>query len=111
MAEKKQIFRVIFHNQGEVFEVYASNIYQCDLYGFVEIEGYIFGERSQLLVDPSEEKLKSAFSGVKRSFIPLTSIIRIDEVEKEGVSKVSAGNGEKVAQFPVPPMPRGGLDK
>ncbi|MDC0889580.1 DUF1820 family protein, partial [bacterium] len=62
------IFKIIFFNQGEIFEVYARQIYQSDLYGFIEIEEMVFGERSQLVVDPSEEKLKSEFDGVNRSY-------------------------------------------
>ena len=91
-----QIFKVIFFNQGQIYELYARQIFQSDLYGFIEVEEFIFGERSQMLVDPSEEKLKSEFDGVKRSYIPMHSVIRIDEVTKEGVVKVSeakAGSG------------------
>ncbi|MFK0569753.1 DUF1820 family protein [Endozoicomonas sp.] len=97
------IFRVIFQNQGEVFEVYARQIFQSELWGFIEVEEFVFGERSQLLVDPSEEKLKTVFEGVKRSYIPLSAIIRIDEVEKEGASKVSEVKGDNVRPFPVMP--------
>ncbi|MBU2712273.1 DUF1820 family protein [Zooshikella sp. WH53] len=99
----KPIFRVTFLNQGKVYEVYVKQIFQSDLYGFVEIEEFIFGERSQLVVDPSEEKLKSEFAEVKRSFIPITSVIRIDEVEKEGVGKICDIKGDKVTPFPFPP--------
>ena len=53
---KTQVFRVIFQNEGEVFEVYARQIFQSELWGFIEVEEFAFGERSQLLVDPSEEK-------------------------------------------------------
>ena len=83
------VYKVIFQNGGQVFEVFARQIYQSDMWGFIEVEEFVFGERSQILVDPSEEKLKNEFSGVKRSYIPLQSIIRIDEVDKEGSSKVS----------------------
>ena len=51
------IYKIIFFNQGQIFEIYARQIYQSDLYGFIEIEELVFGERSQLQVDPSEEKL------------------------------------------------------
>ena len=71
------VFRVIFQNQGEVFEIYARQIFQSELWGFIEVEEFLFGERSQLLVDPSEEKLKNTFDGVKRTYVPLTSIIRM----------------------------------
>ena len=43
--------------------------------------------RSSVVVDPSEEKLKTEFNSVKRCFIPMHSIVRIDEVEKQGTSK------------------------
>lgn len=100
------IYKVIFLNQGQVFEVYAREIYQSEMYGFIEVEEFVFGERTQMLVDPAEEKLKSEFAGVKRSFIPMHSIVRIDEVEKEGVGKVTEFKGDgKIAHFP-PMMPR-----
>ena len=82
------IYKVIFLNQNQVFEIYAKHIYQSDMYGFIEIEEFVFGERTQMIVDPSEEKLKNEFSSVKRSYIPMHSLVRIDEVEKEGVPKI-----------------------
>ena len=100
---KTPIFRVIFQNQGEVCEIYARQIFQSELWGFIEVEEFVFGERSQLLVDPGEEKLKAVFDGVKRSYIPLNTIMRIDEVEKEGASKVSKATGDNVRQFPSAP--------
>lgn len=100
MAEP--IYKVIFLNQNQVYEVFAKAIYQSEMYGFIEIEEFVFGERSQLVVDPAEEKLKAEFTGVKRSYIPLHSIVRIDEVEKTGAVKVTeVKGGDKVAHFPV----------
>ncbi|MEH6565061.1 MAG: DUF1820 family protein [Halopseudomonas sp.] len=104
--EKQPVFRVIFNNQGQVFELYAQQIFQSELWGFMEIEELIFGERSQLVVDPGEEKLKNQFDGVKRSFIPVHSIIRIDEVERVGTAKISEAKGDgssNVMHFPMPP--------
>ena len=97
------VYKVIFHNNNQVFEVYARQIYQSDMWGFIEVEEFVFGERSQILVDPSEEKLKNEFSGVKRSYIPLQAIIRIDEVDKEGTGKISevASGESNVASFPL----------
>lgn len=96
------VYKVIFQNQSQVYELYAKSIYQSELYGFVEVEELVFGERSQILVTPGEEKLKAEFSGVKRSFIPMHAIIRIDEVSKEGIGKVTdAPAGSNVSQFPA----------
>jgi hypothetical protein len=106
MADDQHIYRVIFHNQGEIYEVYAREIYQSDLHGFIEIEGYVFGNRSQMVVDPSEEKLKSEFEGVERSYVPMHCVIRIDEVEKEGQARIKEVRGDKVMPFPTMPPPR-----
>lgn len=105
------IYRVVFLNQAEIYEIYVKNIFQSDLYGFIEIEGFLFGERSQVVVDPSEEKLKTQFNEVTRSYIPMHSIIRIDEVEKEGVGKIVEVKGDKVTPFPLFPVGPGGHKK
>ena len=102
------IFKVLFVNQGKIYEIYARSVGHGDLFGFIEVEELIFGERSTVVVDPAEEKIKSEFAGVKRTFLPLHSILRIDEVRKQGTSKISAYEGSNVAQFPVPVFPVGG---
>jgi len=105
----KRIYKVIFNNQGSVYEIYARQVTQGSMYAFVEVAEIIFGERSKVVLDPAEEKLKSEFSGVERTFIPLHAVIRIDQVEKEGLSKVIARDGKKsVTPFPLPYPPTGG---
>jgi hypothetical protein len=101
------IYKVIFANQGKVYEVYARKVSHGGLFGFVEIEELVFGERSTVVLDPSEERIKSEFEGVKRSYLPMHSVIRIDEVKKQGVSKISPYEGANVAQFPMPAFPAG----
>ncbi len=96
------IYKVVFMNQGKVYEIYARGVSHGELFGFVQVEELIFGERSSVVVDPAEERIQSEFSGVRRSYIPLHSVIRIDEVEKQGVSKISSVEGGNVAQFPMP---------
>jgi len=101
----RRIYKVLFHNQGEIFEVYAEGVSHGDIFGFVEIEGLLFGERSQVVVDPSEERLKTEFKGVKRIFVPMHSVVRIDEVEKEGVSRITKqeeSSEDNVKSFPAP---------
>tara|TARA_A200000113_G_scaffold221480_1_gene233405 strand:+ start:121 stop:516 length:396 start_codon:yes stop_codon:yes gene_type:complete len=99
MTNTTEIYKITFLNKGKVYEVFVKQVYQSDLYGFIEIEEFLFDERSQVVVDPSEEKLKAEFSGVRRSFIPIQAIIRIDEVEKSGVAKISSG--DNITPFPV----------
>ncbi len=97
----KRLYKVIFMSQGQVYEIYARNVSHGELFGFVEVEKLVFGERTTVVVDPSEEKIKTEFENVRRSYLPMHSIIRIDEVDKQGASKVSKIEGN-VAQFPVP---------
>lgn len=102
MAAKKT-YRITFHNQGKVYEIYARNVHQSAMYGFIEVEKIVFGEKSALLVDPSEEHLKSEFEGVSRTYIPMHAVVRIDEVEKTGQGKITRAEGrsDKVTPFPV----------
>tara|TARA_B110000908_G_C10135853_1_gene394416 strand:- start:174 stop:479 length:306 start_codon:yes stop_codon:yes gene_type:complete len=88
--------------QDTTYELYARSVGESDLFGFLEIEEFVFGETTQLLVDPSEERLKNEFASVKRTYVPLHSVIRIDEVDKEGISKVVESKGTNVSPFPPP---------
>ena len=99
------IYKVMFVNQGKIYEVYARKVNHGGLFGFIEIEELVFGERSTVVLDPGEERIKSEFEGVKRSYLPLHSVLRIDEVKKQGVSKISTYEGSNVAQFPMPVFP------
>ena len=102
----KRIYKIVFHNQGNVYELHAREVSQSSMYAFIEVGDIIFGERSKLVVDPSDERLKAEFSGVKRTYIPMHAVIRIDEVDKEAQNKIIAGEGGgKVASFPIPMTP------
>lgn len=99
---RKSIYRVCFYNDDVIFEIYARSVGESDMFGFLEVEEFVFGENTALVVDPSEEKLKVEFSGVKRTFIPVHSVVRIDEVDKLGVAKTKEAkdSGNKVSMFP-----------
>jgi len=103
MTRKSSTYRITFHNQGKVYEIYARKVNQGGLLGFVEIEDIVFGEKTTVVVDPSEEHLKSEFQGVRRTYIPMHAVIRIDEVEKTGQGKITDATGrtDKVTPFPV----------
>lgn len=101
IVTKQDLYRVVFMSQGQVYEIYASDVSHGDLFGFVSVEKLVFGERTTVVLDPSEEKIKSEFAHVKRTYLPMHSVIRIDVVDKQGASKISKLEGN-VAQFPVP---------
>jgi hypothetical protein len=98
---KKKLYRVTFASHERIYEVYAKRVGQGDLFGFVAIEDIVFGETSTVVVDPGQERVRNEFQGVKRTHLPMHSILRIDEVDKEGVSKVTTPEKENnVSQFP-----------
>jgi hypothetical protein len=105
------IYKIIFANQGKVYEIYARHVSHGSLFGFIEVEKLVFGARSSVVVDPTEEKIQTEFSGVSRTYLPLHSIVRIDQVEKQGVSKVVDAQASNVAQFPMPMYPPSGPGK
>ena len=98
---KQNLYRVVFMSQGQVYEIYAREVGHGEMFGFIEVEQLVFGERTTVVVDPSEEKIKAEFEHVNRTYLPMHSIIRIDEVDKQGASKISKLEGN-VTQFPMP---------
>ena len=59
-----------------------------------------------MVVDPSEERLKAQFEGVNRSFVPMHAVVRIDEVERLGVAKITEAKASgNIMPFPMPPLP------
>ena len=91
MIQQPLLYRVIFLQEEKVYEIYARNLTEETLVGFIEAEELIFDENSQVVFDPSEELLKKEFIGVKRTYIPQHLILRIDEVEGKGSPTIKAG--------------------
>jgi len=97
---KKATFRIQFHNHNKIYELYAHQVSQSQMGGFIEVGEIIFGEHSKLLIDPAEEKLKHEFGNVKQTYIPHFSVIRIDEVERSGKNRILDSDGSSVTNFP-----------
>ena len=104
MAERN-VYRVAFFNQGQVYEIYAREVGSAPMPGFVEVGDLLFGEHTEMVVDPSEERLKSEFEGVRRFYLPLHTVLRIDEVEKAGNAKITGDGEGKVTPFPTTAYP------
>jgi hypothetical protein len=105
----KPIYKIIFLNQGKVYELYARHVSQGGaLFGFVEVEELVFDARKSVVVDPAEERVQIEFAGVKKTYLPMHYVLRIDEVEKQGISKVTVAEGSNVTQFPLPVYPSPG---
>ena len=85
---KERIYKVAFLNEGKLYELYARGVSSSALLGFIEVEGLLFGEKTKVVVDPSEERLRSEFAGVERTYVPIHAVVRIDQVEKRGAAKI-----------------------
>ena len=110
--KNKPVFRVQFRYQDQLVELYAHGVSQSSMVAIVEISELIFDTRTDVLIDPSEEKIKKEFGGVKSTYIPVHLIIRIDEVEKIGANKIrpldsKSRSGSSVAPFPSSTPPGG----
>jgi hypothetical protein len=100
------VYKVIFLNQGKVYEIFADSVGNCDLYGFIEVTGLAFSQNqeagSSLVIDPTEERLRDEFAGADALYLPVHSVLRIDRVEKRGQCKIRDREpGEKVTPLPV----------
>ena len=94
------LYKVVFSNKDRVCEVFAREVYQSELAGFIELENLVFEQAGSIVVDPEAEKLRLEFAGVSRIFVPFHSIVRIDEVENTKESQIKTSNLERVAWFP-----------
>lgn len=100
--QEKVLYRIQFINNGKTYQIYVREVLSSSIWGFLEIADFVFDSQTTVVVDPTEEKLKTEFSGVTRSYIPLHSIIRIDSVKEKGSVKISDFDG-KVMPFPYFP--------
>jgi len=99
---KKRLYKVIFLNHGKVYELFAEGASSSGLYGFIEISGLVFADSDGLVVDPTEEKMRDEFKGVKVLHLPMHSVIRLEEVEQRGACLIrDRESGEKITPFPL----------
>ena len=112
-AKHKKIYKVRFQNEGKIFEIFAREVSQGHLFGFVEVADLVWGTKSEVIIDPSEQELRNEFAGVTRIHIPMHALMRIDEVEKGGAGKIiplptpAAGKGTSAPSPIYTPAPKG----
>jgi len=102
------IYKVVFANEGEIWEVYCKHVSQSGLFGFIELEGFLFGEKTTVVVDPAEERLKRVLAGVARTHVPMHAVVRIDEVTARGTATIHPAPSEKgatILTLPSSPTP------
>ncbi len=106
MADKP-LYKIIFLNQGKVYELYSEGVTSSGLWGFIEVSDLVFEMGEGLVVDPTEEKMRQEFAGAKVLHLPIQSVLRVEEVEKRGQCLIrDRESGENVTPFPISPSKR-----
>ena len=106
MADKR-LYKIIFFNQGKVYEIFAKGVSSSGLWGFVEVTDLVFETGEGLVVDPTEEKMRQEFEHAKVLHLPIQSVVRVEEVAQRGQCLIrDRESGEKVTPFPVTPPNR-----
>lgn len=106
MAEKN-LYKVVFLNNGKVYELFANSVVSSGLWGFVEVSDLVFETSDGLVVDPTEEKMRQEFEHASVLHLPMQSVLRVEEVAKRGQCLIrDRKSGEKVTPFPVSPPNR-----
>ena len=103
MSADDAIYRVQFKTEQHYYDLYVRHVFPADMAGFICLEGFLFHEETQVLIEPRVEKLTAEFGDVSTAFVPYHQIIRIDKVERQGESRIqnapSSGN-PKIKPFP-----------
>ena len=104
------IFKIMFVNQGKVYEVYARKVSHGSLFGFVEIEELVFGERSSVVVDPGEERSRRIRG--RQAQLPAAAL---GHPHRRGAQAGrqqdrARSRARNVAQFPMPLLPPSAMD-
>lgn len=106
MADKR-LYKIIFLNQGKVYELFSRSVSSSGLWGFIEVSGLVFESGEGLVVDPTEERMRQEFADARVLHLPIQSVLRVEEVEKRGQCLIrDRESGEKVTPFPVSPPSR-----
>ena len=106
MAEKR-LYKIIFLNNGQVYELFSEGVTSSGLWGFIEVSDLVFDVTEGLVVDPTEEKMREEFKDARVLHLPIQSVLRVEEVEKRGQCLIrDRESGEKVTLFPIQPHGR-----
>ena len=80
----KKLYKITFldDNKNHI-TLYAHNIEQSDMIGFLEIYDFEFPRVSEIILTPGEDAAHELLKSTKRLILPLGLIIRIEELQEE----------------------------
>lgn len=104
----KALYKVSFLNHGKVYELYARRVSSGELWGFIDVADLVFDVREGVVIDPTEEQLRTEFADTRMLHLPMQAVLRVEQVERKGQAAIrDAATGEQVVTpFPLPAKPR-----
>jgi hypothetical protein len=107
-AMAKALYKVSFLNHGKVYELYARRVSSGELWGFIDVAELVFDVREGVVIDPTEEQLRTEFADTRVLHLPMQAVLRVEQVERKGQAAIrDAATGEQVVTpFPLPAKPR-----
>ena len=72
MSADDAIYRVQFKTEQHYYDLYVSHVFPADMAGFICLEGFLFHEETQVLIDPRVEKLTAEFGDVSTASCLIT---------------------------------------
>lgn len=96
------MYKVVFLNRGQVYELFAERVDSSHLMGFVTVSKLLFDTGSSVVVDPVEERMREEFRDTEELLLPIQSVVRVEKVCKRGTSVIrDRSSGEKVTPLPL----------
>lgn len=89
MSQQNPMYSVEFISGGERYQLYVRELVSSSVFGFIEVADFVWDTHTELVLDPSHERLKDEFADVERTYIPMHNVIRIDQVKKQGSAKIT----------------------
>ena len=85
-------------------QLYARGVSSSALWGFTEISDLVWDTNDNLVIDPTEERLRDEFGNTRVLHLPMHSVVRVEEVERKGqlVIRDSTSGDRIVTPFPLP---------
>jgi len=77
MAQKR-LYKIIFLNNGKVYELFSEGVTSSGLWGFIEVSDLVFDTAEGLVVDPTEEKMRDEFKNARVLHLPIQSVLRVE---------------------------------
>ena len=104
----RTLYKITFLNAGKIYELYARQVASSALWGFTEVSDLVWDSGDNMVIDPTEERLRDEFGQTRRLHLPMQSVIRVEEVERKGQLAIrDSQTGDRiVTPFPMPGKPR-----